>query len=84
MIGINIQMPESCASCPCSYWVQNGEYEGMLMCQAMESMLPETDGDQTGKCIVDEWAEKRPENCPMTDAVFPKYCPHCGKALFKI
>jgi len=82
MIAIKIPLPDSCKNCPCSYWVTSGDYEGMLMCQAMEMNLPENGIDRTGKCIVNEWAEKRPEDCPILEVILPQYCRFCGKPIF--
>ena len=36
MIKIDIPMPEKCMDCPCSYWIRSGEYEDMLLCNALE------------------------------------------------
>ena len=71
MIGINIPLPKRCIDCPCSYWIQSGDYEGMLMCQAIEYTLPINGLDRTGECIVDEWADKRPNDCPMFELIIP-------------
>ena len=35
MVTIDMPMPERCADCPCSYWIQSGEYEGLMMCNAL-------------------------------------------------
>ena len=61
MIGMNMDLPECCADCPCSYWVRSGEYEGMIMCEALETIEPSHD---KGRYIVNEY-EKRPDKCPM-------------------
>ena len=70
MITIDIPMPENCADCPLSYWIQSGNYEGLMMCQAMEAreralVLREPVEDITAKYLVDENAEERPGGCPI-------------------
>ena len=82
MIAIKMRMPKYCEDCPCSYWVQSGDYEGMLMCQAIEANLEMNGLNRTGECIVDQWPDRKPENCPMFDVILPEYCPHCGKPIF--
>lgn len=70
MITIDIPMPENCADCPLSYWIQSGNYEGLMMCSAMEArdralVLREPVEDITANYLVEEYAEKRPEKCPI-------------------
>ena len=65
MVLVDMPLPDRCANCPLSYWVQSGDYEGMLMCNAMEANLEANGLDRTGECIVDEWREKRPDECPI-------------------
>ena len=36
MIVLDIPEPKTCVDCPCSYWIQTGEYAGLMMCNAME------------------------------------------------
>ena len=36
MLMIDIPEPKTCEECPCSYWIRSGEYEGLLMCNALE------------------------------------------------
>ena len=64
MILIDMPMPEKCRECPCAYWIMSGEYEGLLMCNALEWR----DGsrqDVRKAFLVEEWANKRPEKCPI-------------------
>ena len=58
MILIDIPMPGSCHECPCSYMIMTGEHDGEIMCNAMEAR-----GD--GIVLIDEYASKRPKNCPI-------------------
>lgn len=74
MIMIDIPMPENCMDCPMSYWVRSGDYEGMMMCNAMEArdralVLREPAEDITANYLVEEYAEKRPEKCPIAGEV---------------
>lgn len=84
MVGINMPMPERCVDCPLSYWIRSGCFEGMLMCNAKEANLTK-DKDYSyeliGECIVDEFKEERPKDCPITEEVFPNFCRYCGGRL---
>lgn len=65
MIGIDMKLPHNCANCPCSYWIQSGEFEGKLMCNVMEY---KAELDSIGKnYLVDELKKERPDNCPMEE-----------------
>lgn len=72
MIMINIPMPESCELCPMSYYIRSGEYEGMLMCRAMEArdnyLL-----NATKNYLVDGQKHTRPENCPIKSPRDPDF-----------
>lgn len=64
MIVIDAKIPDSCVECPCSHWIQSGEYEGMLMCNLLEYMENRNIG--TEHFLVDEFADSRPLiTCPM-------------------
>lgn len=76
MITIDIPLPKSCEDCPCSHWVLHGDYEGELMCQAMEAASPK---NETGECIVN--ADSIPKKCPMMNVILPVKCPYCGKKI---
>ena len=62
MIRIDIPAPKNCEDCPCSYFIQHGEHEGMMLCNVMEIQKTEL-----ALCLVDEWAEERPEECPIIE-----------------
>ena len=70
MIVMDIQEPTKCEECPCSYWITSGEYEGQLMCNAMEfkhqTEFKETDGfhEYMRKYFIVQ-EDHRPENCPI-------------------
>jgi len=85
MICINIPMPKKCIDCPFSYWVQGGCFEGMLMCNAKEANLSKkefkSNDEITGECIVDEYRNKRPADCPITGTDIPMFCRYCGKKI---
>ena len=36
MIVVDMPMPKNCEDCPMSYWIWSGEYEGLMMCNALE------------------------------------------------
>ena len=61
MIGLNMDMPECCVDCPCSHWIGSGPLEGMLMCEALETI--EKDHDKS-RYLVDDH-KNRPGKCPM-------------------
>lgn len=65
MILIDIEMPKRCVDCPCAYWIQTGEYQGMLMCNVLEYKAGDKAADK-GRFIVNEY-EDRPVRCPMFD-----------------
>ena len=74
MITIDIPMPENCVDCPLSYWIRTGDYEGMMMCNAMEArdkalVFQEPVEDITAKYLVNEYAEERPGGCPIVAEV---------------
>ena len=64
MILIDIEMPKRCADCPCAYWIQTGEYQGMLMCNALEYKAGENAADKS-RFIVNE--NGKPGRCPLYD-----------------
>ena len=65
MIVMDIPMPANCESCPCSYYVQTGEYAGAMICNARE-FKRKHDGflDDLSEYFV-VMDNHRPENCPM-------------------
>ena len=58
-------MPKNCEDCPCSYYVQTGEYEGAMICNAME-FKANSQGfrEELSKYFV-VVEDHRPDNCPM-------------------
>ena len=65
MIVIDIPMPESCMICPCSYYIQNGEHEGRLMCNAMEFRENNSGyAEEIDRFFVQE-NDNRPDGCPI-------------------
>ena len=65
MIVIDMPMPANCEACPCSYYVMTGEYEGMMICNAME-FKEKSSGfrEELSKYYVVA-EDHRPDNCPM-------------------
>jgi hypothetical protein len=68
MIKIDIPMPEKCMDCPCSYWIRSGEYEDMLLCNALE-FKKKANHIQMRECLVDEYSTRRPKRCPILGEV---------------
>lgn len=65
MILIDIPMPGNCGDCPCSYYVQTGDYEGMMICNAQE-FKENAAGfreDLSEYFVVAN--DHRPESCPI-------------------
>lgn len=68
MIGIDMKMPNRCCECPMSYWIQMGEYEDQLMCEAIEKQLIEQqDPYDLETCLVNDPKSERPQKCPLID-----------------
>lgn len=65
MIVMDIPVPENCETCPCSYYVQTGEYAGMMMCNAMEFKRTRTGfrEDLARYFVMPE--DHRPDGCPI-------------------
>ena len=68
MIMMDIPEPRKCEECPCSYWITSGEYEGLMMCNAMEFKEFSAHGAELHEeirkhFIVQE--DHRPDNCPI-------------------
>lgn len=60
MIEVDIPLPKKCLLCPFLYYILTGEYEGRVMCQAMESR-----GIRLPDSLIDEHEPTRPANCPI-------------------
>lgn len=77
MIAVDIPLPKKCIECPMSYWKRSGRFEGMLMCEAMESRWIEENrkgeeyvrDDDADMFFVDEWLETRPAECPIAGEI---------------
>lgn len=67
MVVVDMEIPRQCTDCPCSHWIQSGEFAGMLMCNVIEQglIIKKKEGDATAKSLVDEYSSKRPESCPI-------------------
>ena len=65
MIVMDIPAPQNCDNCPCSYYVQTGEYAGMMMCNAMEFKRTQAGfrEDLSKYFVVPE--DHRPDGCPI-------------------
>jgi hypothetical protein len=65
MIVIDVPMPETCEDCPCSYYIRTGEYEGLMMCNAMEFKAQKSGfrEELSKHFVVAE--DCRPDNCPI-------------------
>lgn len=69
MIVIDIPMPENCMDCPCSYYIQTGEYEGRMMCNAKEFKANHSGfrEELSAYFVVEE--NHRPISCPIRMAI---------------
>jgi len=65
MIMMDIPEPKKCEDCPCAYWIQTGEYEGLMMCNAMEFKSQQSGFHEeiTRYFVAPE--DHRPEGCPI-------------------
>lgn len=65
MIVIDVPMPENCEKCPCSYYIQSGEYEGLMMCNAMEFKSIQSGFREELSRFFVVAEDHRPDNCPI-------------------
>ena len=66
MILMDIPEPRTCDDCPCSYWVQSGEYEGLMMCNAMEFKANSAGfREEVSRYFVVAPEAHRPDGCPI-------------------
>lgn len=63
MIGFEMEMPERCENCPCSYYIRTGAYRDRLMCEVLEKTEP---GAPVDRYLVEEY-RPRQEKCPMRE-----------------
>lgn len=66
MLMIDIPEPKTCEECPCSYWIRSGEYEGLLMCNALEFKERGSFHDELQKFFIVR-EDHRSENCPIKE-----------------
>lgn len=66
MILIDIPLPQNCDECPMRHWIENGSYEGMMMCSGLE--FRESNNLPKGYFIRDQHADERPADCPIYPA----------------
>lgn len=71
MIGIEMEMPDRCENCPCSYYIRSGAYKDRLICEVLEKTAP---GKPAEWYLVKE-NQERPKKCPMheADGIFTEY-----------
>ena len=72
MIMIDMPMPANCETCPCSYYVMTGEFEGQMICNAMEfkSNSAGFRGEISKFFVVAE--NHRPVNCPIVMTIYKR------------
>lgn len=63
MIAIDMEMPDKCENCPCSYYIRTGAYRDRLMCEVLEKTEP---GAPAERYLVHE-GRMRPGKCPMRE-----------------
>ena len=69
MIMIDMPMPANCETCPCSYYVMTGEFEGQMICNAMEFKQNSTGFREELSNYFVVAADHRPESCPMMEVM---------------
>ena len=72
MIAIDMPMPHNCETCPCSYYVQTGEYEGAMICNAMEFKANSAGFREELSQYFVVASNHRPENCPIVMTIYPR------------
>ena len=72
MIVMDIPMPQNCLDCPCSYYIQTGDYAGVMMCNAMEfkSNSAGFRGEISKFFVVAE--NHRPNSCPIVMTIYKR------------
>lgn len=65
MIVMDIPEPRKCEDCPCSYWIKSGDYEGLMMCNAMEFKATQTGFHEEMRKYFIVQEDSRPDNCPI-------------------
>ena len=65
MVIVDMPMPANCEDCPCSYYVQTGEYEGAMICNAMEFKANSMGFREELSKFFIVMEDHRPDNCPM-------------------
>ena len=65
MILMDIPEPKKCDDCPCSYVIMTGEYEGLMMCNAMEFKRTQAGfREELARYFVTP-EDHRPDGCPI-------------------
>ena len=65
MIMMDIPEPKTCEDCPCSYMILTGEYEGLMMCNAMEFKAHSARFHEEVSRYFVTADDHRPEWCPI-------------------
>jgi len=65
MILMDIPEPKKCEDCPCSYVIMTGEYEGLMMCNAMEFKAHQGGFHETVSKYFVAPEDHRPDGCPI-------------------
>ena len=66
MIMMDIPEPKTCEDCPCSYWILTGEYEGRMMCNAMEFKANSGQfREEISRYFIVAPETHRPDGCPI-------------------
>ena len=65
MIIADMPMPANCEECPCSYYVQTGDYEGMMICNAREFKEKQAGFREDLSKYFVVMNDHRPDNCPF-------------------
>ena len=72
MIMMDIPEPKKCEECPCSYYITSGEYEGLMMCNAIEfKAISSGFHEEISRYFVTPEGH-RPDGCPIVMAEVSK------------
>lgn len=84
MIAVDIPLPQDCVDCPMSYWKQSGRFEGMLMCEAMESRWLDEQKKRDETAV--DYIRERDEDMFLVDEFGgrPHRCPIAGEIIYRL
>ncbi len=72
MIMMDIPEPRTCEDCPCSHFVREGDYEGIMMCAAMEFKANQLGFREPVIAYAVDPDDHQPSGCPIVMATVDK------------